>query len=117
MRNTVSHQSWLKKYLKNHEDAAAYLNSVAEDGEMRYMLKAVRNVVRAQGGVGALAKAVKMSRTTLYKTLSESGNPEISTLNKILAVYGLRIGFFPVNEAKPRNSSRHPNGNAHYQAP
>lgn len=120
MKNTVSHKSWLKKQLADRVEASAYLNSVAEDGEMKYMLKAVRNVVRAQGGMGALAKAVKMSRTTLYKTLSESGNPEISTLNRILAVYGLRIGFFPVSDAKSRNSrhsSRHNYGNTHHPAP
>jgi hypothetical protein len=46
--------------------------------------------------VGALAKKTKMSRTTLYRTLSPVGNPEVSTLDGILSVYGIRIGFFPV---------------------
>ncbi len=120
MKNTVSHQSWLKKYLADPEKAAAYLNAELEDGDMFYLLKAIRNVAAANGGVGKLAKTVKMSRTTLYKTLSENGNPGISTLEKILAVYGLRIGFFPVSEIKPRNSrhsSRHNYGNSHHPAP
>ena len=77
-------------------EAAAYLNSVAEDGKIEYLLKALRNVVEAQGGVGALAKKTKLSRTTLYKTLSATGNPEVATLDAILAVYGIRIGFFAV---------------------
>lgn len=120
MKNTISHQSWLKKYLTDPEKAAAYLNAELEDGDMFYLLKAIRNVAAANGGVGKLAKTVKMSRTTLYKTLSENGNPEISTLEKILAVYGIRIGFFPDSDAKPRNSrhsSRHNYGNSHPPAP
>jgi len=103
MKNTVSHKSWLKKYLANPVEASAYLNCVAEDGDLPFLLKALRSVVSAQGGMGALAKATKMSRTTLYKTLSPSGNPEVSTLEAILAVYGIRIGFFPIESANSRS--------------
>lgn len=105
MITTVSHHDYLMKHLAVPEEAAAYLNSVAEDGDIRYMLKAIRNVVEAQGGVGALAKKTKLSRTTLYKTLSSDGNPEVSTLDAILAVYGIRIGFAPV---APRKAARRP---------
>ncbi|MCX5785148.1 MAG: transcriptional regulator [Elusimicrobia bacterium] len=104
MKNTISHQSWLKKYLAVPEKAAAYLNAVAEDKDIRFLLKALRNVVKAQGGVGVLAKSTKMSRTTLYKTLSPAGNPEIKTLKTILEIYGIRIGFFAIG----RNSRRRP---------
>lgn len=94
MITTIRHHDFLMEYLANPAAAASYLNSVAEDGAIDYLLKALRNVVEAQGGVGALAKKTKMSRTTLYKTLSSKGNPEIGTLDAILKVYGIRIGFF-----------------------
>lgn len=100
MNRTVSHHDFLVKHLADPEEAAAYLNAVAEDGELKALLRAIRNVVEAQGGVGALAKKTKLSRTTLYKTLSERGNPEIGTLEAILDVYGLRIGFFPAARSK-----------------
>ena len=95
MKRTVSHHDYLMKHLTDPVEAAAYLNSVAEDGDIKSILKAIRNVVEAQGGVGKLAKKTKLSRTTLYKTLSSTGNPEIGTLDTILGGYGLRIGFFP----------------------
>ncbi|MCX5797622.1 MAG: transcriptional regulator [Elusimicrobia bacterium] len=95
MNRTVSHHEYLMKHLTAPAEAAAYLDSVAEDGDIRFLLKAIRNVVEAQGGVGVLAKKTKLSRTTLYKTLSETGNPAVSTLDAILAVYGIRLGFFP----------------------
>lgn len=94
MNRTVSHHGYLMKHLTGPAEASAYLNAVAEDGDIKSLLKAVRNVVEAQGGVGALAKKTKLSRTTLYKTLSETGNPEMGTLGAILAVYGIRLGFF-----------------------
>lgn len=99
MITTIRHHDYLMEVLANPVEAASYLNSAAEDGELKYLLKALRNVVEAQGGVGALAKKTGLSRTTLYKTLSTKGNPEIGTLEAILAVYGIRIGFFAVHTA------------------
>lgn len=60
------------------------------------MMRALRMVVDAHGGIGALAKKTNLSRTTLYKTLSPAGNPGIDTFEAILGVYNLRIAFRPV---------------------
>ncbi len=95
MNRIIRHHDYLMKHLTNPVEAAAYLNAVAEDGDIKSLLKAIRNIVEAQGGVGKLAKKTKLSRTTLYKTVSSTGNPEVRTLDAILAVYGIRIGFFP----------------------
>jgi len=106
MKHTISHRSYLLKHLSKPEEAAAYLNSVTEDNDTGALLKAIRNVANAQGGVGALAKAAKMSRTSLYKTLSPSGNPEISTLETILSVYGIRLSFSTINHSNSSNPRR-----------
>ena len=62
MKRTISHHAYLIKHLAKSEEAAAYLNSVAQDRDLQFLLKALRNVVEARGGIGALAKSVKMSR-------------------------------------------------------
>lgn len=119
MNKTISHHDFLMKHLTNPTEAAAYLNAVAEDGEIKSLLKALRNVVEAQGGVGELAKKTKLSRTTLYKTLSSTGNPEVSTMDAILAVYGIRIGFFaaaPVRAGHGHAPSRVGGATAQYHA-
>lgn len=114
-KNTVSHDSYMKKALANREEAAAYVNAAAEEGELEFLLVAIRRVVTANGGMGALAKAAKLSRTTLYKTLSQTGNPEFATLEKILAVYGIRIGFFAVKPVPSQHKHAHSHG--HYLNP
>ena len=100
MIRTVSHHDYMMKRLADPVEAAAYLNACAEDNDIKFLLKALRDVVEAQGGVGALAKKTKLSRTTLYKTLSATGNPVLGTLDAILAVYGIRIGFFAIAPAR-----------------
>jgi probable addiction module antidote protein len=98
MISTVSHHDFMMKYLASPAEAAAYLNCVAEDNDLDFLLESLRDVVEAQGGVGELAKKTGMSRTSLYKTLSPKGNPEVGTLDAILAIYGIRIGFFPMTK-------------------
>jgi len=115
MKNTVPHSTWLKKYLSKPENALAYLNAEIEEGDMFYLLKAIRNVAAANGGMGALAKATKMSRTSLYKTLSAKGNPELATLRNILAVYGIRLGCFAITP--PNGHRKHVSGHGHHISP
>ena len=105
MRRTVDHHDYLMKVLAKPVEATAYLNLAAEDGDVHYLLKALRNVVEAQGGFTKLARKDRMSRPSLYKALSEHGNPEISTLETILKVYGIRIGFFPEEKHEHRRAA------------
>ncbi len=101
MKRTIRYHDYLVKTLANSAEAAAYLNTAAEDGELKYLLKALRNVVEAQGGIGVLAKKTKLSRTSLYKTLSPDGNPEVGTLEVILKAYGIKISFVMMDESRP----------------
>jgi probable addiction module antidote protein len=54
-------------------------------------LLALRNVAEAQGGVAQLADKAKLNRESLYKTLSERGNPEFQSLEALLHVLGFRL--------------------------
>jgi len=94
---TRDHHDFLMEYLADKKKATAYLNAEVEEGELKYLLKALRNVVEAQGGFTKLAKKVHMSRTSLYKALSDKGNPEINTLEAILKVFGIRLNFVMVD--------------------
>ena len=56
-----------------------------------FFLVALRNVAEAHGGIGNLAKKTGMGRESLYKTLSEKGNPKWHTLVSLVIALGLNL--------------------------
>ena len=91
-----SHEEWLINWLKDRENAAAYLESAIEDGDQGVLMLALRHVAQAHGGVAAVAKKSKLTREATYRMLSKRGNPELRSLNAILAATGLRLSVQPV---------------------
>lgn len=78
--------------------AATYLNSVFEDGDEKELMVALRRVADAFGGVPALASRSKLNATTLYRTLSPKGNPELKSMNSMLKAMGLRLAVQPIGK-------------------
>ena len=71
--------------------AAAYLNAVLEDGDRAELMTALRYVTEAFGGVSAIARKTGLNTTTLYRTLSPRGNPELKSFMDIMKAVGMRI--------------------------
>ncbi len=78
-------------YLKTAEDITEYLNAAMEDGDDRVLLMALRNVTSATGGMTKLARKTGLSRESLYRLLSEGGNPRLSSLIAVLRSFGLSL--------------------------
>ena len=87
-----NYQDELLKQLKDPAEAAEYLNACYQDSE-EVFLAALRNVVEARGGVGAVAKLTELNRENLYRVLSDKGNPKLSSLSSILEAVGIKIQF------------------------
>ena len=83
-------------YLNTPEDIAAYLDAALEDGDERALLLALRQVANKTGGMSQLAKAADLNRESLYRALSNKGNPRLETLTAVLATMGLRLSIAPV---------------------
>ena len=92
MNRTVKHDDWLLGQLKDAEFAAEYLNAASEDDDPRSYLTALRKVVEARGGMAEIAERAQLSRETLYRTLSNRGNPTLKTLTAVLRAAGLKLG-------------------------
>ena len=56
-------------------------------------LQGLRMVVEAHGGIAELAKKTNLNRESLYRMLSEQGNPQLSSLSVILEQIGLSLSF------------------------
>ena len=78
------------------ELAAEYLNQVLADGSREELLLGLRYLTAAFGGVTGIAQATQLNARTLYRTLSERGNPEIDTLSALLKAMGLRLAVAPI---------------------
>jgi probable addiction module antidote protein len=79
--------------------ALELLNSILEDGEQSELLIALRQMTKAFGGVQSVAEKANLNSTQLYRTLSEEGNPALSSLAAILKAMGLRLAVERVKAA------------------
>ncbi len=84
------------RHLRDESEIAAYIEAMLEDGNAHIVPVALRTVADAVGGMAALAERTGLSRETLYRTLSDKGNPRLDTLVAILHAFGLRISVASV---------------------
>lgn len=100
-KKTVPYEKELIDSLQdNPEEAVAYLNAALDDGDPKVFLLAVQDVAKAYGGISELSKKAKVNRESLYKTLSEKGNPHFDHMNKLIKT----LGFHLVIETPPIES-------------
>jgi len=91
MKKSTAYQPNLIENLRDAGEAEEYLNAALEEDDPELFLLALRNVAEAQGGVGQLAEKAKLNRESLYKMLSERGNPELRSLDALLHALGFRL--------------------------
>lgn len=89
---SVSHDEAMVRRLRKDADfAAEYLKAALEDGdEPSVLLIALRHLAQARG-VAKVAKAAGIERESLYRALSQRGNPRLSTLVAVTKAIGLRL--------------------------
>lgn len=77
--------------LKDEQIASHYLNAALEDSDEMF-LKALRNVAEARQ-MAKVAEEAHISRESIYRMLTETGNPTFASLFGILKAIGLRPRF------------------------
>ena len=88
----IPYEISLLQDLADPEEAAAYLNAALEDGDQEVFLLALRRVTEARG-MSQVARQAQLNRESLYRMLSASGNPQLSSLNALLQSIGLRLAI------------------------
>ena len=103
-----TYDAWLRQQLEDVEFAAEFLNAASEDDDAATYLTALRKVVEARGGMAVVAQRTRLSRETLYRTLSSDGNPTIKTLAAVLRATGLALNCRPSTGVprRPRPTQR-----------
>lgn len=77
-------------WLETDEDVLGFLEELAETGSPKEFLHGLRTAARSKG-MTTLAKNMGVSRTSLYKSLAEDGNPTFATVYRIVQALGLRL--------------------------
>jgi len=73
------------------------------DGDTRFFLKGIRNIIEAFGGVSEIAKQTNTAPEALLDLLSSDDAPRLDTLNALANALGCRLSIEPIMDA---NSSR-----------
>jgi probable addiction module antidote protein len=85
----------ITNYLKTEKDIEEYLDVVLEEKDYKFLPIALADIARARKAMTRVAKAVGVSRTTLYQSLSEDGNPAFETVAKVADSLGYKIRLVP----------------------
>ena len=90
----------VESFRKDPQFAAEYLNAVLADGDQEELLIALRRLSKAFGGVPKLAEEAELNATTLYRTLSPKGNPELKSLTALLRAMGMQLAVRPLSQKR-----------------
>jgi len=97
---TRSHDDFMaENFRKDPAYAVELLNEVLADGAMDEALIVLRQMSKAFGGVDEVARRSQLNGKSLYRTLSEQGNPQVSTLLAVLRTMGMRLAVQPLQQA------------------
>jgi probable addiction module antidote protein len=95
---TIKTTKWdAADYLDSPKDIAHYINACIEGdpGDGSLIRAALGDVARSKG-MTQIARDCGVGRESLYKALSETGNPEFSTVLNLLRVLGVRLAVKPL---------------------
>ena len=90
MRKTQTKPWDPSEHLESEEDMAAYLNVALEEGDLRLIMAVLGDIARARR-MAVVAQETGLGRESLYKSLSPEGNPEFSTVLKVVKALGFRL--------------------------
>jgi probable addiction module antidote protein len=80
------------EHLRTPEEMAAYLDAWLEEApdDVSGIARALGDIARARG-MSQVAKEAGLSRESLYRALSEGGNPSFATVLKVARALGVRL--------------------------
>lgn len=87
------------EFLESEEEIAAYLEAALEENDAATIAAALGDIARAKG-MTQISIETGLGRESLYKALSPSGNPEFSTILKVISALGLRLHAVAANNLK-----------------
>jgi len=79
-------------YLKTDEDIKEYLNASFATGNSKLIARSLGDVAKIKG-MSKIARKTKLDRSSLYNSLTEQGDPKLSTVTKIIKNFGYSVSI------------------------
>ena len=83
------------KDLVDDKDQVELLAEAFASGDRKFIAAALGAVARARG-MSTIAEKAGVTRPALYKALSETGDPQLSTLLGVVNALGLKLAVEPL---------------------
>ena len=93
------------EYLNSEERQVAYITAALETGDADFVRDALGVVARARG-MGQVAKTAGLNRESLYRALGEAGNPEFTTVMRVVRALGLTLTARPTEKMRTTRKRR-----------
>ncbi|GBR76778.1 helix-turn-helix XRE-family transcriptional regulators [Candidatus Termititenax persephonae] len=93
------------EHFRDEAEITDYLEYVFADSDPKLIARAIGDVVRARGMLTA-ARHTGLTKAGLYRSLSESGDPKLSTITKVADFLGYRMAFLPKTKSGKRRQAK-----------
>ena len=80
--------------INTKEEVYAYLQGALEENDTEALFDVLGAIARSKGMM-MIAKELGLSRESLYKSLSASGNPSFATVLNVLDLLGYKMQILP----------------------
>ena len=89
----------LAELLETDEDIQEFLEESARECTPEEFVHALGTAARARG-MTEVARLAGVTRASLYKSLSEGGNPQFDTIARVCGVFGMKLTALPERAAE-----------------
>lgn len=86
------------RYLRSEQSQAELLADALATGEAGYIAAALGTIARVRGMTN-VAREAGLTREALYKTLSQDGDPRLTSLLCVVKALGLKLSITPAAPA------------------
>ena len=87
----ITFRDWdLVDYLNTKEDVEGILEATLEENDPALLVAVLGDIARSKG-MAQIAKDLNLARESLYRSLSQDGNPSFSTVVKVLDNLGFQL--------------------------
>jgi probable addiction module antidote protein len=80
----------MAEHINTKEDVIGILEAALEENDTEFLFRVIGDIARSKG-MAQIAKELNLARESLYRSLSQDGNPSFNTVVKVLDNLGFQL--------------------------